>query len=340
MRFRKQLIAFLSVLVLGGATLGATFASPSAQSTEGNGSEAPAAESELAPDPKAYLGLAVQPLSEPIRELLGLPADLEGAVVVKAQRGSPAAEAGFHRGDVILSAGDADIASPADLREAVRTKEPGDVLSIGFYRDGERHTAEVTLAERPHRNGGGGGDQPANPLRRFLNIFPKAVDGSFRVLNDDGEVQVYEMAQGSITEVGAESLTIEKATGETVTFDIGEDTIIVQNGETAELSDLEEGTRVVVLSVDGEVKAVMVGAPGNRRPGVESRPDFRGQFGPRIERLEQHLGQLRERLDERFGQIDERFGQLRERMNRLHPDVEEPTADHPASAPPADATSA
>ena len=341
MRFRKQLIAFLSVLVLGGATLGAALAAPSSQSTEGDASE-----SATAPDPKAYLGLAVQPLTEQIRERLGLPTNLEGAVVVKAQRGSPAAEAGLHRGDVILSAGGVHVASPADLREAVRGMEPGDVLPIAYYRDGERHSVAVTLAERPHRNGGGGGDQPANPLRRFLSIFPKAVDGSFRVLGDDGEIQVYEMAQGSITEVGAASLTIEKATGETVTFDIGEDTIIVLNGETAELSDLEEGAHAVVLSVDGEVKAVMVGSPRSPRPGVESRPHLRGQLGPRIERLEQHFGQLRERLEERFGRIEEhfgrlneRFGQLRERMNRLHPHVEPSTAD-PVYAPPADATSA
>ena len=50
MRFRKQLIAFLSVLVLGGATLGAALAAPSSQSTEGDGSEAPASESETAPE--------------------------------------------------------------------------------------------------------------------------------------------------------------------------------------------------------------------------------------------------------------------------------------------------
>ena len=310
MRFRKQLIAFLSVLVLGGATLGATFAAPSSQSTEGDGSEAPAAD---APDPKAYLGVAVRPLTESVRERLELPADLEGVVIVRAH--GPAAEAGLQRGDVILSAGDVDVASPEDLKAVVLSNDPGDVLSIGYYRDGERHSVDVTLSEHPQR-GGGHANRVQSPLRRFLNIFPKAVDGSFRVLGDDGEVQAYEMAQGSITEVGAESLTIEKATGETVTFDIGEDTVILVNGQTAELSDLEEGTRAVVLSVDGEVKAVVVGAPQRDR-----RPHFRGQFGPRIERLEQ------------------RFGQLRDRMNHLHPRGEQSAPD-PASAPPADATAA
>ncbi len=313
MRFRKQLIAFLSVVVLGGATLGAALAAPSAQSTEGDGSEAPAVESELAAEPKAYLGIAVRPLSESVRERLELPADMTGVVIARAH--GPAAEAGLQRADVILSAGDVDVASPEDLKEAVLSKSPGDVLAIGYYRDGERNSVDVTLGERPER-GGGHGNRVQSPFKRFLNGFPKAIDGSYRTLGDDGEVHVNEMAQGSITAVGDGSLTIEKATGETATFEIGEDTKIVLNGQTAELADLEEGTRAVVLSVDGEVKAVVVGAPQRHR-----RPGFRGQFGPRIERLEQH------------------FGQLRERMNRLHPPVEAPTAD-PVSAPPADATAA
>ena len=182
--------------------------------------------------------------------------------------------------------------------------------------------SDVTLSEHPQR-GGGHANRVQNPLRRVLNVFPKAVDGSFRVLGDDGEVQVYEMAQGSITEVGADSLTIEKATGETATFDIGEDTIIVLNGQTAELSDLEEGTRAVVLSVDGEVKSVVVGSPQRHRRGFGGFGGFRGfgGFGADIERLE------------------ERFGQLRERMHRWHPRMEQPASD-PASAPPADATAA
>ena len=318
MRFRKQLIAFLSVLVLGGATLGAILAAPSSQSTEGDGS-APAADPELVPDPKAYLGVAVRPLTEQVRERLALPADLAGVLVVKAQRNSPAAEAGLQRGDVILSAGGVDVTTPQGLREAVLSKSPGDVLSIGYYRDGERSSVDVTLAERPQRRAHG--DRVQNPLKRFLNGFPKAVDGSFRVLDDDGEVHVYEMAQGSITEAGEGSLTIEKATGETATFDIGEDTVIVQNGQTAELSDLEEGSRAVVLSVDGEVKAVVVGSPERHRLGAQARPHLRGNFGPRIERLE------------------ERFGHLRDRMNRWHPRVQQSAPD-PASAPPADATAA
>ena len=319
MKFRKQLIAFLSVLALGGATVGATLAAPSSQSAEGDGSEAPATEPAQVPDPKAYLGVAVRPLTERVREHFELPEDMEGAVVVKAQRNSPAAEAGFERGDVILSVGDVDITSPKDLKEFVRSKSPGDVVAIAYYRDGVSTAVDVTLAERPHRNGGGRDDRVRNPLKRFLNVFPKAVDGSFRVLDDDGEVHVYEMAQGSITEVGEHSLVIEKATGETAAFDIGDDALILKKGEKVELSDLEEGNRAVVLSVDGEVKAVVVGSPRHRRPGFENRPRPGNHFGARIERLEEH------------------FKHLRSRINRLHPPVEQPQTD---PGLPADSTAA
>ena len=330
MKSRKLLLAFLSVLALGGASVGAALAapylpSPQGQSSQGDDPEATAAEIAHAPDPKAYLGLAVRPLTERVREALGLPEDLEGTVVAKAQRTSPAAEAGIEHADVITSAGDVPVTGPRALMEIIRSHDPGDAIAITYYRDGASHTVDVTLAERPHRNGGP--DNPlVNPLRRFLNILPNAVDGSFRVLGDDGTIRVHEVAQGSITEAGDGSLTIEKATGESATFAISEDTLIVKQGRKTDASSLEEGTRAVVLSVDGEVKAVMlVGQPQRQRPSAGNRP------GLRIERLEQH-----------FGQLQDRFGQLRERMNRLHPHVDE-QGDEQGADPvvlPADATAA
>ena len=335
MRFRKQLIAFLSVLALGGATVGATFAASSSQSTEGDAPETATADPEHAPEGKAYLGVVALPLTEGVRDRFDLPENMEGAVVVKAQRNSPAAEAGLQRGDVILSAGDVDVTNPKDLRDVVQSHDPGDPLVIAYSRDGERDRVRVTLAARPHRNGGGGGhgDRVQNPLKRFLNVFPKAVDGSFRVLDDDGEVHVYAMAQGSITEIGEDSLAIEKATEETASFDIGDDALIVKNGEKVELSDLEVDTRAVVLSVDGEVKAVVVGSPRHRRLGVEGRPRFRSDAGAHIERFEQRSKDLRDRINERF---EERLKQFRDRIDERF--EEQPVATDPA--PPADSTAA
>ena len=329
MRFRKPLMVFLSLLAIGGASLGAAFAASSPQSTEGATSDPSSVQPEIAPDPKAYLGVAVQPLTDPVREALGLPAELEGAVVVRAHRDSPAAEAGLQRGDVVLSANGAPVTAPKDLKDVVSGLSPGGVLPIVYYRDGGEHSVDVTLGERPTRGGGHRPSGTQNPLKRFLNIFPKAVDGSFRVLDDDGNIQVYEMARGSITEITGDALTIEKATGETATFQIGADTLIVKNGHKVELSDLAVGDEASVLSVDGQVKAVVVGPLRQTRTIDRIGPrSFGGGFGgfgprgfgPRLDRLEQH------------------FRGLRNRMNRLHPPaVEEPPV---SSDPPADSTAA
>ena len=337
MRFRKQLIVFLSVLAIGGATVGATLAATSSQGDEGGAPETANAE----PEAKAYLGVVVRRLTEQAREHLDVPEGLEGAVVVKAQRNSPAAEAELQRGDVILSANEVDVTSPKDLKEIVQGLSPGDEMGMVYYRDGERVQVTVTLAERPAHSGGGLRNRTSNPLRRFLNVFPKAVDGSFRVLGDDGEVRVYEMAQGSITEIGEGSLTIEKATGETAEFEVGDGALIVKMGEEAELADLEEGDRAVVLSVDGEVKAVVVGSPRHRRSDVGRflRPGNHFGFGADIERLEERFGNLRNRFG--FGpdieRLEERFKSLHDRIDGLHSPVEQPQT-HPA--PPADSTAA
>ena len=324
MRLRRSLIVLLSAFALVAATVGAALAAPPAQTADDGVSDPTSTEAEATRPAKAYLGLVVRKLNDHQREALGLPENLEGAVVVRAAKGSPADTAGLQRGDVILRANGADVASPKDLKEVIDGMEPGDKLTIVYYRDG-RDRVTVTLGERPHRDGSGGGSRLKNPFQRFLNILPRAVDGSFRALDDDGNVHVYEFAQGSLIETGESAIAIEKATGETAKFEIGESTTIIKKGHEVELSDLEEGDRVVVLMVDGEVKALVVGPHRRPQPVTRVRPvgprdadtsmppevherlrelrerigDRGGRdFGPRIERLEKRVDALREGLHE------------------------------------------
>ena len=332
MRFRRSFIVLLSALALVAATVGAALAAPSTQTAD----EGTSLRTSIALSSKAYLGLVVRKLNDRQRETLGLPNDLEGALVVRAANDGPADTAGLQRGDVILSANGTDVASPKDLREVIAGMEPGDELTIGYYRDGPADVT-VTLGERPHRDGSGGGSRLKNPFQRFLNVLPKAVDGTFRVVDDEGNIHVYEMAQGSLIETGDSVIAIEKATGETAEFEIGESTKIVKKGHAVELSELEEGDRVVVLMVDGEVKALVVSP--HRRPHPVTRvrpvgprhadtgvpPQVRGRlrelpfrppegrlgdrggpgFGPRIDRLEKHVEALHETLEGLLSRLQE-----------------------------------
>jgi putative serine protease PepD len=68
-----------------------------------------------------------------------------GAYISSITDGSGAAAAGLQVGDIITKFGGEDITSATDLTLAVREKEPGDVVTIEFVRDGNTQTVDVTL---------------------------------------------------------------------------------------------------------------------------------------------------------------------------------------------------
>ncbi len=72
--------------------------------------------------------------------------DRAGAAITEVEPGSPADEAGVTDEDVVTAVDDRDVSSMVDLAAAVRTKAPGDQVTLTLLRDGEERTVEVTLA--------------------------------------------------------------------------------------------------------------------------------------------------------------------------------------------------
>jgi S1-C subfamily serine protease len=109
----------------------------------------------------AYLGVAVDTIPAAVAARLGLVAGVE---VAEANPDTPAERAGLRGatgsqnvggqtyptgGDVITALDGKRIASAAELRAAINAKRPGDVISVTYWRGGNRHTVDVTLAARP-----------------------------------------------------------------------------------------------------------------------------------------------------------------------------------------------
>ena len=69
----------------------------------------------------------------------------QGALVVAVTDGSPAAEAGIQKGDVITAVDDEEITSADGMILNVRSHEIGDKVKVTFVRDGKEQTVEVTL---------------------------------------------------------------------------------------------------------------------------------------------------------------------------------------------------
>ena len=93
---------------------------------------------------KPALGLAVQPLTPALAQQLGVSAK-QGLVVQNVQEGSPAAEAGFERGDVIVEVDKKPIKSVAELRESVDKHAKGKPMLFRIQRQDASLFLTVTV---------------------------------------------------------------------------------------------------------------------------------------------------------------------------------------------------
>ena len=80
--------------------------------------------------------------------VIATPPGEQGVVAVRVVPRSPAAQAGLQEGDEIVSVDGEEVASPAQLGEFIREKEPGAKVKIAYRRDGEEKTATAQLISR------------------------------------------------------------------------------------------------------------------------------------------------------------------------------------------------
>lgn len=92
----------------------------------------------------AQLGVSLSNINASIAERYGFSAD-EGAYVSAVVEGSGAADAGIEKGDIITGFDGQPVTSASDLMMDVRTKSPGDTVTITVNRDGETRDFQVTL---------------------------------------------------------------------------------------------------------------------------------------------------------------------------------------------------
>jgi serine protease Do len=95
-----------------------------------------------------FLGISWQPLTPSVAAQLGVTAK-EGAVVLQVQNGSPAAQAGLRRGDVIIKIDNQALQGDSALPQIIQSHKPGDKVSLTVLRGKQQSTVPVTLAEMP-----------------------------------------------------------------------------------------------------------------------------------------------------------------------------------------------
>jgi S1-C subfamily serine protease len=95
----------------------------------------------------AYLGLQPAALTPEIARELHVRSG--GVLVYTSAPDGPAAKAGIRPGDVLTRMGVQKIKSVEELFAALRQHAPGERVAISYVRDGEIHTAQVQITDRP-----------------------------------------------------------------------------------------------------------------------------------------------------------------------------------------------
>jgi len=97
---------------------------------------------------RGWLGVQIQSVTPEIAKNLGLPKE-GGALVADVTKDSPAAQAGFKQGDVILSYDGHDIVKLRDLPIAVAQTPVGQSAQIKVWRKGAAATLSARIAAMP-----------------------------------------------------------------------------------------------------------------------------------------------------------------------------------------------
>ena len=95
-------------------------------------------------EPEPYVGISVSTrYTQEVLAYYGYPA---GAVVLSVDEGSPAAQAGIRRGDIITEYDGTAIEDYSILNECISYSEPGSTVAVKIYRSGKYFSAKLKVA--------------------------------------------------------------------------------------------------------------------------------------------------------------------------------------------------
>ncbi len=97
---------------------------------------------------RPWLGVSLYTVDQIAVQQLKLSVD-KGVLLLEVADGSPAAQAGLERGDVIVSMGGKELTNVQDLTRVLHASQIGQPLEIIFWRGNSKSTAQVIPRESP-----------------------------------------------------------------------------------------------------------------------------------------------------------------------------------------------
>ena len=274
--FALILIGTLGGLYAAGVFTGGGSSNTAAAASQGQGGVLPSANasednSQLSSDQIPWLGAQIVQSTD-------------GPTIASVIADSPAEKAGLKRGDVIKSIDGTSVSDMRAIRDALKDKKPGDTVTISITRDGNAQDVTVTLEARPEPL------PQAHPMLPELNgiptdqLFSHLLGGSFQFTDKDGKTHTASVDLGTVTSVdaSAKTISVDLNSGGSKQYIISDDVTTMPN----DLTRFADGDHVVIISVDGNPRALVKGAGlgvpffgGMRGPGLGGWHGFRGEGG-------------------------------------------------------------
>ena len=98
---------------------------------------------------RGYLGVWMKPIDDELKRGLDIPENIEGTLVFRIAKNSPADRAGLEPGDVIYQIDSHTTKNASTIANAVGLKKPGTKIRLGLYRDGKPLVVKVTTDKHP-----------------------------------------------------------------------------------------------------------------------------------------------------------------------------------------------
>lgn len=200
---------------------------------------------------RGYLGVQVQQLDPDIAGRLGVE-NKTGVVVARVLGGSPAARAGIHAGDVLVSVAGTAIKTPAELQQRVIDWAPGNTATVTVMRDGKAVDLSVVIDAQPDGIG---------PRTIVPNAAPNVASGRSGARSnklgiewaDRGGVVIERVAPGSLAaNAGLRSGTVVTKIDTTSVQSVAEADAALQT------ASLEQGILLQLRHPDGAAGYVML----------------------------------------------------------------------------------
>ena len=97
---------------------------------------------------RPYVGIYMQDIDDAIADYLRLPFK-KGVLVSAVMQGSPAAAAGFKKGDVVLEVDGKKVEAPDEFRRIIQSRSIGDAIRVLIWRSGKQEAVSLKVGEMP-----------------------------------------------------------------------------------------------------------------------------------------------------------------------------------------------